>query len=182
MPVAASTNALTTVADVKYTWGRKQEDTSYDDRIQTLINNISGRIESWCGRKFKAATYTDEIYDVPRGKFFFLKQYPIIGTPVVKLDDVEIAAAEYEVYPEEGYLLGAWDCGDGVSFPGRRTYKVTYEAGFTEIPAGLSEICIEWIIILLEGRMKDAMVDHAEVTYEPQSLITGLAPWKRMDF
>jgi len=182
MAVAAATNALTTVADVKYTWGRKQDDTSYDDRIQTLINKISARIESWCGRRFKAETYTDEVYDVPKGKFFFLKQYPIIGAPVVKLDNVVIVATEYEVYPEEGYLLGAWDCGDGVNFPGRRTYKVTYQAGYAEIPAGLSEICIEWVIILLEGRMKDAKVDHSEVTYEPQSLITGLSPFKRMDF
>ena len=182
MAVVAAANALTTVADVKYTWGRKQEDTSHDDRIQTLINTISGRIESWCGRKFKSATYTDEVYDVPKGAHFFLKQYPIIGDPVVKLDDVVVDAAEYAVYPEEGFLLGSWNCGQGSPFSGRRVYKVTYQAGYATIPAGLSEICIEWVIILLEGRMKDAKVDHAEVTYEPQSLITGLSPWKRMDF
>jgi len=175
MAVAAAANALTTVADVKYTWGRKQDDTLYDDRIQTLINNISGRIESWCGRKFKLATYTEEVYDGPCGDFIFLKQYPITDTPVVKLDDVEVAADYYKVHPEEGSLSGSW-------VPGRRNYKITYSAGYAVIPPGLSEICIEWVIILLEGRMKDAKVDHAEVTYEPQSLITGLAPFKRMDF
>jgi len=175
MAVAAAANALTTVADVKYTWGRKQTDTGDDDRIQTLINNISGRIESWCGRKFKEATYTDEYYNSPCGYYLFLKQYPVTDTPVVKLDGVIVSSDNYEFYPEEGMLRGVW-------VPGKRNYTVTYKAGYATIPGGLAEICIEWVIILLEGRMKDAKVDHSEVTYEPQSLITGLAPFKRMDF
>jgi len=176
MAVTAAANALTTVADVKYTWGRKQADIGDDDRIQTLINNISGRIESWCGRKFKEATYTDEYYDGPDGRFLFLKQYPITDTPVVKLDGAVVSSDGYEVYPEEGMIKGYW-------VPGDRNYTITYKAGYAVIPLGLSEICIEWIIILLEGRMKDAKLGAADViVYEPQNIVIGLAPFKRMDF
>lgn len=176
MAVTAAANALATVADVKYTWGRKQDDTGQDDRVQTLINNISGRIESWCGRKFKEATYTDEYYDGPNGYYLFLKQYPVTDTPVVKLDGNTVSASTYTVYPNEGMIRGSW-------IPGHKNYTVTYKAGFATIPQALAEICIEWCIILLEGRMKDARIDGADVEfYEPQNLIMGLAPFKRMDF
>jgi len=180
MSVTASDNALTTVADVKYVWGRNQDDTTYDDRIQTLINIISGRIEALCNRKFKLATYTDEVYDVPRGKYLFLKQYPVIGTPVVKLNDEIIDSSYYKVYNDEGYLYSdnGWDYVDDR----HREYKVTYQAGYSTIPAGLSEICIEWVIMLLEGRMKDAKVDHSDIVYNPQAFVDGLAPFKRIEF
>lgn len=176
MSVAAAGNALATVADVKYTWGRKQTDTGDDDRIQTLINNLSGRIESWCGRKFKEATYTDEYYNGPDGSFLFLKQYPITNTPVVKHGVDIVPADNYVVYLDEGMIRGSW-------IPGHRNYSITYKAGYTVIPPGLSEICIEWCIILLEGRMKDAKIGAADVVaYEPQNIILGLAPFKRQDF
>jgi len=175
MAVLAAANALTTVADVKYTWGRKQADVGDDDRIQTLINTLSGRIEEWCGRKFKEDTYTDEVYDGPDGYNLFLKQYPLTSVPVVKLDGVVVAASNYYVYAESGYIRGSW-------IPGHRNYTVTYKAGYAIIPAGLAEICIEWCVILLEGRMKDAKMDGDVEPYEPQNLMLGLSPFKRMDF
>lgn len=177
MPIAAASNALTTVANVKYVWGRPQADTGDDDRIQTLINLISDRIEYWCGRKFTKQTYTDELHDGNGDNYLFLKQYPIVSVTEIKRDDIAVDSDYYKVYEDEGFVLKEtyWT-------KGYQNLKVTYEAGFETIPPAIAEIAIEWIIMLLEGRMKDAKVDGSEMGNPPDSIMLGLAPFKRRDF
>lgn len=185
MPVAAAANALTSVADVKYAWGKPQADTAHDDRIQTLINLLSGRIEDWCGRKFKQATYTAEKYDGDRieGEELWLKQYPIIGTLTLAIDDQTIDASSYLLYEEEGKIFyqNGWGAGTG-SFGAKRNVSVTYSAGYATIPSGLAMACVEWVIILLEGRAKDAKVKQEDTRLAmPDQIMQGLQPYKRMD-
>lgn len=186
MPVAAAANALATVADVKYAWGRVQTDTSHDDRIQTLINLISGRIEDWCGRGLKAATYTDEPYDgdeIP-GEDLWLKQYPVISFSALKIDGVIIDAAAYLVYNERGLVKypNGWGSGTGI-FGAKQNVQATYTAGYATVPGGLGIVCIEWVIVLLESRVKDAETNNvAESMTPPAHLEAALAPYKRRDF
>lgn len=177
MAPTLNANALTTLENVKYVWGRPQADTGDDERIITLINLITGRIEYWCGRKFKSATYTAEKYDGNGDNYLFLKQYPIISVTEILRDDVAIGETAYKIYKEEGYILKEtfWT-------HGYQNLKVTYDAGFTTIPPALAEIAIEWVIMLLEGRMKDAKVDGSEMGDPPDSILLGLTPFKRRDF
>lgn len=183
MTVAAAANALTTVADVKYVLGTPQADTTKDDRIQTLINLLSGRIEDWCGRKFVSQAYTDQAYDGCGEEDLFLKQYPITAVAAVSLDGVALSAAEladslnFLSYGEEGYI---WRSG---GFPARRQgVKVTYTAGYTTIPSGLAMACVEWAIILFEGRMKDAKVKQEDMRLAmPDQVMQALVPYKRSD-
>lgn len=183
MPVTAAANALATVADVKYVLGKDQADTSKDDRIQTLINLLSGRIEDWCGRKFTSQEYTAEKYDGDNGDELFLRQFPITEVESVSIDGQALSAEEladelnFLVYEEEGYL---WRSG---GFPARRQgVSITYTAGYTTIPKGLSMACVEWVIILMEGRMKDAKVKQEDVkTAMPDQVMQAIQPYKRVD-
>lgn len=177
MPIGAAINALSIVANVKYVWGKRQADTEDDDRIQTLINLISDRIEYWCGRKFKETTYTDEKHDGHGDNYLFLNQYPITAFTEIKLNDVAINSDYYKVYDIQGLLLKetSWTVGF-------QNLKVTYKAGYATIPPALAEVCIEWVIMLLEGRMKDAKVDGSEMGDPPDSILLGLQPFKRRDF
>lgn len=177
MAVVAVANALTTKEDVKYVWGREQADTGNDDRIQTLINKLTDRIENWCGRKFKAADYVHK-FDGNGGYYLFLREYPLTADPTyVKQDDSTIDSTLYTVYKEQGYIYyaGGWS-------KGHQNFEVSYNSGYATIPGGLSEACIEWVIILLEGRMKDAKTDLSDAEAPPESIAMALAPWKRVDF
>lgn len=183
MAVTAAANALATVANVKYVAGIAQTDTTKDDRIQTLINLLSGRIEDWCGRKFISQTFTDQVYDGQRDCDLFLKQYPIVSITAVSVDGVALTAGEladeenFLAYAEEGYIWrsSGW-------FAKRRGIEITYVAGYATIPTGLQMACVEWAIILLEGRMKDAQVDGGGMkTAMPDQIMNGLQPYKRLD-
>jgi hypothetical protein len=181
MAVAAAANALCSVADVKYVWGRAQADLGHDDRIQTLINLLSGRIEDWCGRKFKEATYTAEAYDGDGEMILPLKQYPITELTDVTIDGVEVDTDDvnaFKLYADEGFLWYApcWSAAYPLGI------KVTYKAGYATIPPGLSMACVEWVILLLEGRMKDAKVKGEDLrTAMPDAIESALRPYKRMD-
>ncbi len=183
MAVAPAANALTTVANVKYVLGIVQTDLTKDDRIQTLVNLLSGRIEDWCGRKFTSQDYTAEKYDGDHEDTLYLKQYPITAVAAVSIDDIAMSAAElvdplyFQVYSEEGYL---W-CSRG--FAARRQgVLVTYTAGYATIPTGLQMACIEWAIILFEGRMKDAKVKQEDTKLAmPDQVMQALQPYKRID-
>ncbi len=185
MSVAAAANALTSVADVKYAWGRKQADTDNDDRIQTLINLLSGRIAEWCGRVFISTAYSLEVYDGEGQYDLILKQYPVTTLTLAKIDDVQIITGTLEdlttwaLYGSEGILWYApgWTVG-------RRNVKVTYTAGYAaaDIPRGLAMACVEWCIVLLEGRYKDAKVKMEDSFPPPEHIAAALAPYKRRDF
>lgn len=181
MSVAAAANALATKEDVKYVLGKAQTDTTQDDRIQTLINLVSGRAEAWCGRVFKEATYTDELYDGDNDSILLLRNYPSNEIIAVSIDGVSVDMSDpltFQLYKEEGYIWYS----PGFS-AGRQNVKVTYKGGYASLPSGLSEIIIEWVIILFEGRMKDAKVKGEDVrTYMPDQIEMGLSSYKRRDF
>jgi hypothetical protein len=177
MPVAAAANALTTVANVKYVWGRDQADLTHDDRIQTLINLLSGRIESWCGRSFKSQTYTAELYDGNCDEYLALKQYPITAVTTVKEDDVTVDLTDTDdikIHYAEGLIYRASGWPGGVL-----NIEVTYTAGYATIPSGLEAALVEWVILLLEDRMKDAKIPLDKDLGGPQMISLALAPFKR---
>jgi hypothetical protein len=154
---------------------------THDDRIQTIINKLSGRIEDWCGRKFISTVYTNESYDGEGDKCLPLKQYPIITLSAASIDGVPLPISDttqFRAYMDEGYLWYA--PGFRAAFP--LGVLVTYTAGYATIPAGLQQACIEWCIIILEGRMKDAKVKQEEMRLAmPDQVMQALQPYKRID-
>ena len=57
--MALASNALTTVAAVKTYMGISSS--TYDDLLESLINNVSDQIERWCDRTFAATSYMEYI-------------------------------------------------------------------------------------------------------------------------
>lgn len=182
MPVSAAANAITTVAKVKYAMGIPQADTTKDDRIQTLINLLSGRIEDWCGRKFTAQTFTAEKYDGDGETILPLKQYPINSVTAITIDGVAVDVDDettFKIYSEEGYLWYA--PGWSQAYP--LGIAVTYNAGYSTMPTGLEMACVEWCIILLEGRAKDSKVKGEDMKLAmPDQIMMAVQPYKRVDF
>jgi hypothetical protein len=191
MSVALNTNALTSVANVKYVWGRAQADLAHDDRIATLINMLSGRIEDWCGRKFKSTAYDtpdfDAVYDgeeVEAGEDLQLRQYPIITLTSLTVDDVLVDASAYLVYKAEGriHYPNGWGSGTG-TFGAKQNVVIKYTAGYATIPPGIENCCVMWVIMLLEGQVKDSKVLFDPKKLEmPEVVQAALAPYKRYDF
>lgn len=178
MSVAAATNALATVANVKYVWGRGQTDTSHDDRIQTLVNLISGRIAEYCDAVFIKSTYTAEFYDGDGNKTLILRHRPVVAASITKItvEDVDESAddiTDLATNVSGAALKADYEAGiitRGNRWPrGTQNIKITYQAGYVaaSIPKDLEAVCIEWVILLLEGRMKDANVKGADVPSDP---------------
>jgi len=176
MAVIAAANALVSLADVKYEWGRAQTDTGDDDRAQTLINNISAVIELYCGRTFASTIYTDELIDGTSSKYLQLKHWPVIAFSTLKEDDATVDAANYKIYYAEGLIYT-----DGTWTVGAQNYKATYTAGYAVLPAAIKQACIEWVIILLEGRFKDADITGKDSHDIPGNVKLKLDMYRNLD-
>lgn len=135
--------ALTTVADVKETLGIASSVTTYDNLITRKINQATEMIEGYCGRRFKAADYT-EYYDGSGIDQLLLRNRPIntltsLGYRNTSQNDDDFSA----VNSDDFYI----DNNAGVlealsSFWGRYDrWKVVYNAGYTTIPSDLAEAC-----------------------------------------
>lgn len=164
--------ALITRALTKTFWGIADADTSQDAVIDALILQCQARIETWCGRKFDAANFTD--YLMGTGNAYLpLRQRPINSVASVyedryaywgQADDAFAAATlltagtDYAIVKDSegvgasGMLarIGAawarpveWRGGQITSQPGSTgNIKVTYNAGFSTIPYDLQQACL----------------------------------------
>lgn len=144
MAVTLKDNALIDATELQLFLQTTITDTDY---INTLINLASDLIEQYTDRKFRKATYTEEIYDGNADQMLYLKQAPVTsGSVVVKewntYDNVEqfeyTENEDYLVYYTEGriHLRGHW-------IKVNQFYRVTYEAGYelTAIPYDLKLAC-----------------------------------------
>ena len=133
--MATVTHALTTLAKVKQYLGITSS--TNDALIESLINYVTDYIESLCGgRRFKEATYTNEVYDNPDGNNLFLRQYPIQSVSVVEYRTgtissptyVAFSADDFIVYKPEGYIHFFAMFG-GIT-EGEQALRTTYVAGY----------------------------------------------------
>lgn len=140
--------ALTTLADVKESLGIPSSSSQYNNLIIRKINQATAMIESYCGRRFKKTTYTNEEYDATETTQLSLRQRPVVidddNTFTLKVRDTSLNEADYETLDSELYFV---DKAAGVidanfTFIGRwNRYVVTYAAGYDTIPDDLAEAC-----------------------------------------
>lgn len=112
MSVSLLSYALTTLAKVKLALGIASSDTTYDDVLNTYINEVTGFIEGYCGgRRFARTTYTNEIYDSFKRRTVFLRNFPIAsdqtgsGTFVAKYRSGTIMSPTWITYDGNSYLV-----------------------------------------------------------------------------
>jgi hypothetical protein len=125
------------------------EDTTDDDRLQSVIVAVTDFFETECNRKFESRDYT-EYYNGDGGNELFLNQFPINSSS----DEIEIytsisvprdytdnqISSDYIVIESKIGLIHL------ISdyFPkGTQTVKVVYNAGYETIPYDLKRAALE---------------------------------------
>jgi len=127
--------ALTTVARYKVFAGITSS--TQDDLIELLINAATDYIESYCGRRFKKTTYTQEIYDGDNSMVLSLRNFPVDSSAAftiewrnsgVNEDDWETIDSQYHTVDYESGIVKAMG---GLKYRGNRSsLRVTYTAGY----------------------------------------------------
>ena len=69
--------ALCTLAEAKERLKQPSADTTYDDLVTQLINEATGTIEAYCGRKLKSRAYTDSVHDGTGGGRMDAREFPV---------------------------------------------------------------------------------------------------------
>lgn len=141
--------ALTTVADVKESLGISSGDTSKDNLIKRKINQATEMIEGYVGlpadHHFKQGTYTNEPYNSLSSNQIILGMRPVSSiTSFQRLDGSDSDSGYSDVESQDYFLdenagivnlnfttSGRWD-----------SYRFTYVAGYSTIPADLAEACV----------------------------------------
>lgn len=122
-------------------------ETGQDVLLQDLIKRLSAWVEQYCDRKFAKATYTEQ-HDGDSTDLLTVTHWPIVSVASLH-DDPDrvfgagtlIAPADYVIYKDQGRIQL-----DGLIFArGLQNVKVTYDAGYAEIPPDLQQAVCELI-------------------------------------
>jgi uncharacterized phiE125 gp8 family phage protein len=150
--MALNANALTLLATAKD--HLDIPDTSQDTRIEMLINTASQWFERYCGRVFKSASYVHQ-FDGTSQTDMILREFPVTSITEVRVDwsrefadSTILDAADYNANDDELLAAGILRRHNGLWPRGSRNVKVTYEAGYAEVPSDLEYACllmVEWL-------------------------------------
>lgn len=146
--------ALCTVQDVKELLNIPSSDTSKDNLIIRKINQSTLMIENYTSRRFKATDYELEEYDGNNYDALILKQRPINSLTTFQRRDTSLNEDSWTDVESELYFtddnaglielnfttVGKWN-----------RYRVTYNAGYTTIPADLMEAAAQLSAFLVEN-------------------------------
>lgn len=167
-------NALCTRKEVKDYINIKGDDNTVDNLLNDLIGRISTAFESFCGRPFISASYT-EYYDGDGSNMLFVDKYPLTSIDSIN-DDTSwswgastlIAATNYRIADERYVIL------DTTLSKGNQNVKIVYTGGYSTIPADLKQACIEE-----SGRKLKHRVDYDEIA---KTLSDGSVQYAEKDF
>lgn len=154
--------ALTTRERVKTRLGFDEK--KFDDLLDRLINGVTDFVQSQTSRKFKRATYTNEVYNVQHSQYFLvLKQSPVASLTSFQYSQglpnartwTDVQASDYELDPdaELAMIRTSFQLSRGIS-----AYRATYAAGylidfdniadssFHTLPADLTDLAERMVI------------------------------------
>lgn len=150
--------ALCSVADVKETMGIDAGDTSKDNLIIRKINQATLMIEGFCnlsyGHHFKETTYTNEEYDGTGIDQLVLRMRPVTSVASFQYRNSVENQDDWDDTDSEFYFS---DLSAGVldllntQTKNYNSYRVTYTAGFSTIPADLAEACAVLAAYMVEN-------------------------------
>ena len=122
-------------------------DADTDDFLCDLINNVSRFIDTYTGRKLYRDTYT-ELYSGDMTDKLIPDNYPIISVTSLYDDTYRVYPAETLIIPTDyGIVRDRWIqlYYDFFQYD-INNVKITYVAGFEEIPKDLQEACAEIVM------------------------------------
>jgi hypothetical protein len=142
--MSVASYALSDLDSIKEWAGITASKQTDDDLLESLINNVSGAFIRYCKiDSFKAANYTEYI-DGNGSRFLFVKNVPLNSITNIWIsddwdwDNVDPEdSTEYRIV-EKQYIasLNEWSIGI-------QNIKITYNAGFSSVPAELTQACNE---------------------------------------
>lgn len=145
--------ALCSLSDVKETLGITSS--TYDNLLIRKINQATDMIERYCGgRRFAETTYTEEGYDGSGIQSIILKQRPITSFTSLEVRNGIENTDSWDAIDSELYFVDNPSATIDLLFTARRYpkhYRVTYDAGYTTIPADLQEACVTLAAHLYEN-------------------------------
>lgn len=147
---------LTTLQRVKYYLQIDFSNTEHDWILQELIEDATDSIEAYCGRKFAKNIYTEE---VKGAETLWVKNTPILD--ILELvdesgNDIECRFTPDKVLikkPKTVSLTG----GVRLNEPAYLSYTITYEGGYESIPAAISKVATEMVILSFEEIQNETM-------------------------
>lgn len=105
------------------------------DLLTDICNQVTEFIENYCGRRFKLSTYTEEIYDGDNSGILALKNYPVTSLTSIELRTSTLNEDDWDSVDSERYHLDTDSgvvrmMGAGTLLKGRANYRVTYIGGY----------------------------------------------------
>jgi hypothetical protein len=127
-------------------------ETKYDTYLERLINVASQHIERYCNRRFVVTNYV-EVFDGDRVNQLLLSNFPVTTISEVCVDSARVfdpssAVTDYRLISPN--ILQRLDTHWG-SY--QQSVRVSYSAGFAEIPADIEDACV--MLVELRYRMKN---------------------------
>lgn len=167
---------LTTLANVK-TWLGLSSNNTDDGLLDRLITSASSLIIEFLKRDLKTQNYTDEVHHGNGGSALCLRQYPITAVASVSVDGVAVTGFTFD--ERMVYLTNA------TFARGLANVKVTYTAGFTTVPFGLDQACVELVGVVYREKERIGHVSKQlggeTVTFNiadlPARIKTSLHQW-----
>jgi hypothetical protein len=178
MPFDESVTPLCSLEYLKAALGIASDETSDDAKFTALIQMASGQIAAWCGRDFKVVDITDELRDGDDSALLTLVHTPIVSVSALSIDGQVIDPAEAKVYPnyikfDDSGEYSARLRSSGRIFPaGCQNVKVSYRAGYSVIPAEISDACVGQVAFLMNTLTKQGLLNE---TNQVAQATTGYA-------
>ena len=179
---------LCTLQELKDFMGIAQTDTSKDAILTLYISGISQQIQKQIGRNIFAKDYVER-YKGTNTAELVLNNYPVNTVDMVEhvfenevyrtLDDYEYDLNQDGGFltKDDGWLLEGYSIrymSDKVDFP-RRHIRVTYNAGYTDVPFDLKLLCMQYIsdLYILDTKKKPELKSYKidDISYEYNSEI-----------
>ena len=153
---------------------------SDDANLQLAISAYSQLIADFCSRTLVSASFS-EVYDGRDKPRLVLRNYPIISVSSLSIYGIPQSLATSPYGPGYTYSGRCVDLQGGDVFTrGLGNIAITYQAGFTTIPADIQMACLDWMKASYLSRTNNpALASHragdTEEKFEPGGAVTKLA-------
>lgn len=168
-----------------------------DGRADLAIEDVSSRVERYCGRKFAQATQTEKLQG--KGSLYLLpSRWPVTAITSATIDGDAVALADLSIVGYEGddaraiYYANGWprpmlvanDLTSDLIASEERNITLAYTGGYTTIPAEVKLVVIHEALLRLSdagaaGLLRERMPGGWDQTYDRSDTAGGLSARSR---
>ena len=185
VPAVESPYPLCSLGTLKTLLGLTASDTTDDAKLEAMVLAASARIAGERGVQFRLVDYEDELRDGDGSPMLLLGHTPIVSVDGLEIGGQAVDASEVKVYPH--YIRfeesdGTWNPrlrGGNRVFPrGSQNVKVTYTAGYAEVPAEIVNACVLQVVYIQNTLAKQGVISETNsvAAAATQYAQVGLAP------